>query len=128
MCCLKTAWFGGMFSSILPLGAKSCFLASFISIMSLVRSFISTTNLSSRDIGFSLASEDMHSSSVNASVTSGNTLHVAHAVFFPLPEKVAPCHILLRRGRWEDWSSTLDPLWPSAHGYLCIDDVIQCKG
>ena len=87
MCCLRAAWVGGMFSSILPLGAKSCFLASFISIMPLVRPYKSTTNLSSRDIGSSLTSEGMHSSSTNALVTSGNALHVVHAVFFPLTEK-----------------------------------------
>ena len=32
---LDSAWVGGMFSSVLPLCAKSCFLASFISVMSL---------------------------------------------------------------------------------------------
>ena len=32
---LDSAWVGGMFPSVLPLCAKSCFLASFISVMSL---------------------------------------------------------------------------------------------
>ena len=59
----------------------------YISIMLLVRLYMSSTNFSSRDIDSSLISEGMHLSSSNAPVTSGNVLHVTHAVFFPLPEK-----------------------------------------
>ena len=55
--------------------------------MSLVRLYMSSTNFSSHDIDSSLISEGMHSSSMNASVTYGNALYVAHAVCFPLPEK-----------------------------------------
>ena len=92
MYCLTAAWVGGMSSSVLPLCAKSCFLASFISIVSLVLSYMSTTNLSSHDIDSSLTAEGMRSSSMNASVTSRNALHVAYTVFFPLPEKDTVSH------------------------------------
>ena len=63
-----------------------CFLASFTAMKSLVRSYISTTNLSSRDIDSSLTSSGMSSSSLKVSVTSGKAAHVSYAVFFPLPE------------------------------------------
>ena len=69
-----------------------CFLASFISMVSLMSSHISTTNLSSHDIDSSLTAEGSRSSSMNASVTSRNALHVAHTVFFPLPEKDTVSH------------------------------------
>ena len=87
MYCLTAAWVGGMSSSVLPLCAKSCFLASFISIVSLVLSYKSTTNLLSHDIDSSLTAQGSRSSSINASVTSRNALRVAYTVFFPLPEK-----------------------------------------
>ena len=77
-----------MFSSDLPLCAKSCLLASFISIVSLVLSYMNTTNLSSHDIDSPLTAEGMRSSSMNASVTSRDT----HTVFFPLPEKDTVSH------------------------------------
>ena len=92
MYCLTAAWVGGMSSSVLPLCAKSCFLASFISIVSLVLSCMSTTNLSSHDIDSLLTAEGSRSSSMNAPVTSRKALHVAHAVFFPLPEKDTVSH------------------------------------
>ena len=76
MYCLTAAWVVGMSSSVLPLCAKSCFLASFISIVSLVLSHMSTTHLSSHDIDSSLTAEGSRSSSMNASVTSRNALHV----------------------------------------------------
>ena len=50
------------------------------------------TNLSSHDIDSSLTAEGSRSSSMNASVTSRNALHVAHTVFFPLPEKDTVSH------------------------------------
>ena len=93
MYCLTAAWLGGMSSSVLPLRAKSCFLASFISIVSLVL-YMSTTNLSSHDIDSSMTAEDMRSSSMNAPVTSRNALHVAHTVFFPLPQKDTVSHLV----------------------------------
>ena len=83
-----------MSSSVLPLCAKSCFLASFVSIVSLVLSHMSTTNLSSHDIDSLLTTEGSRSSSLNASVTSRNALHVAHTVFFPLPEKDTVSHLV----------------------------------
>ena len=92
MYCLTAVWVGGMSPSVLPLCAKSCFLASFISIVSLVLSYMSTANLSSHNIDSSLTAEGMRSSSMNASVTSRNALHVAHTVFFPLPEKDTVSH------------------------------------
>ena len=48
---------------------------------------MSSTNLSSRDIDSALTSEGINSSSMNAPVTSGNALHVAHAVCFLLSEE-----------------------------------------
>ncbi|KAK3878933.1 hypothetical protein Pcinc_016476 [Petrolisthes cinctipes] len=85
MCCWSAACVGGMLSRALDLCAKSCFLASFTSIMSLVRSYINTTKRSSSDIDSSLTSLGMRKSSSKASVTSGNTFQISQAVFFPLP-------------------------------------------
>ena len=64
MCCWSAACVGGMLSRALDLSAKSCFLASFISIVSLVRSYISTTERS--DIESSLTSLGMRMSSSKA--------------------------------------------------------------
>ena len=52
----------------------SCFLASFTSMLSLVRSYTTTTNRSSSDIASSLTSVDMPWNSLHTSVTSGKTL------------------------------------------------------
>ena len=91
MCCLSVAWVGRMFSRVLDFRVKSCFLASFTSVLSLVRSYISTTNCScsSSNIDHSLTSLGMHRSSLNASFTSGKDFQVSQAVFFPLPANAA---------------------------------------
>ena len=65
----------------IDLSVKSCFQASFTSIMS----YINTTKRSSSDNESSLTSLGMHKSSSKASVTSGNTFKISQAVFFPLP-------------------------------------------
>ena len=85
MCCWSAACVGGMLSRALGLCAKSCFLASFTSLMSLARSYISTTMRSSSDIDSSLTSLGMRNSSSKASVTAGNTFQISQAVFFRLP-------------------------------------------
>ncbi len=55
--------------------------------LSLVRSYISTTNFSKSNIDPSLTSVGMNKSSLKAVVTSAKDFQVAHAVFFPLPPK-----------------------------------------
>ena len=65
--------------------AKGCFLASLTSMMSLVRSYISTMKRSSSDFDSLLTSLGMRKSSSEASITSGNTFQISQAVFFPLP-------------------------------------------
>ena len=85
MCCWSAACIGGMLSRALDLCAKSCFLASFTSMMSLVRSYISTMKRSSSDIDSSVTSPGMRKSYSKASVTSGNTFQISQAVFFPPP-------------------------------------------
>ena len=66
---------------------KCCFLVSFTSMLSLVRSYISTRNISSRNIDSSLTSFGIPRSSLKALVTSGKDLQVTQAVYFPLPSK-----------------------------------------
>ena len=85
MCCWSAACVGRMLSRVLDLCAKSCFLATFTSMMSLVRSYISTTKRSNSYIDSSLTSLGMRNSSSKASITSGNTFQISQAVFFPLP-------------------------------------------
>ena len=63
MCCWSAACVVGMLSRALDLCAKSYFLASFTSMVSLVRSYISTTKRSSSDIDSSLTSLGMRKSS-----------------------------------------------------------------
>ena len=110
-----------MFSSILPLCVKGFFLASFISVMSLMRLYMSTRNLSSSDIDSSLTSEGTHSSSMNASVTSENALHVAHAVVIPLPEMentVSHRVKAWKMGRLEQYLGSMVAIssWIAMHG------------
>ena len=50
MCCSSAANVGGRFSRLLDFCVNSCFLASLISTMSLVRSYIKITNRSKADI------------------------------------------------------------------------------
>ena len=85
MCCWSAACVRGMLCRALDLCAKSCFLASFTSMVWLVRSYISTTKHSSSDIDSSVISLGMRKSSSKASVTSGNPFQISQAVFFPLP-------------------------------------------
>lgn len=77
-----------MFSRVLCFWVKRCFLASFTFMLSLVQSYISTTNRSSSNIDSSLTSLGIHGSSLNASVISGKVFQVNQAVFFPLPANV----------------------------------------
>ena len=85
MCCLSAAWVQGMFSRVLDFCVKSCFFASFTSLLSLVLSCISTTNRSSSNIYPPLTSLGMHRSSLKVPFTTGKSFQLSHAVFFPLP-------------------------------------------
>ncbi len=55
-----------MLSRVLDFREKSCFLASFTLMLSLVQSYISTTNLSKSNIDPSLTSVGMNKSSLKA--------------------------------------------------------------
>ena len=74
-------------SKVLDFCEKSCFLVSFTSVLSLVQSYISTTNRSNSNIDPSLILLGMHRSSLKSLVTSEKDFQVSYAVLFPLPSK-----------------------------------------
>ena len=73
-----------MFSRVGEFCVKSCLLASFTSVASLVRLYISTINRSNSSIDSLLVSLGMHWSSLKAPFTSEKDFHVSQAVFFHL--------------------------------------------
>jgi len=128
MCCLSAAWVGWMFSRVLDFCLKSCFLASFTSVLSLVQSYISTTNRSSGNIDPSRTSLGMHRSSSNASFTSGKDVQVFQAVFFPLPanaDTVSHPVEACSTGRVRHCDIVLDSLWQPFREYLCTENLIR---
>ena len=94
------SWVGGIFFRVLDLCVKSFFLPSFTSMLSLVRSYISTTNRSgSSDIDSSLTSLDMPWSSLHASVTSRKTFQSSRQSSFLCLPTQTQCQILWKMGR-----------------------------